>query len=203
MPHPLIYMLPLILAVQLNGFEVASPFSRTRTDALLSCNRNRMVSTFGSSEWVTLSDGERLVALTRAQTLCVIMEGSSWSCDCYWMSEIWCWPVWNVLAAEVMECAPERAFQNDWAADAAFLNSLRRPLLNARGVYPPVALAEIYIASYGQDTQMCRLVNCLNTLPVPLTELSTQGRCRFVYGKSTDGSDFPCFLLWPERSADD
>ncbi len=39
--------------------------------------------------------------------------------------------------------------------DAAFLNSLRRSLVNARGVYyPPVALAEIYIA-------MLRSVGCI------------------------------------------
>ena len=118
------------------------------------------------------------------------------------------------------------------AHNASFLSSLRRSLVNAGGAYPHVALAEIYIAYHGQDAQIRRLhlvvvdldqprhlsrralqqfadldigavrKNCMNTLPIPLTEPSIQGRSRFVYGYSTDGSDFPCLLLWPERSSD-
>ena len=38
---------------------------------------------------------------------------------------------------------------------------------------------------------------CMNTLPIPLTEPFTQGRCRFVYDCGMDGSDLPYYLLWP------
>ena len=43
--------------------------------------------------------------------------------------------------------------------------------------------------------------DCFN-IPVPITEPATQGRCRFVYGYGGDGSDFPCYLLWPFRSSE-
>ena len=116
--------------------------------------------------------------------------------------------------------------------DCSFLSSLRHSLVNARGVYPPVAMAEIYWEDHRPDARIRRLHlivvdlhhakhlsrrvlrqfddldmsvpcgDCFNTLPLPITEPTTQGRCRFVYGFGADGSDLPCYLLWPFRTAE-
>ena len=59
--------------------------------------------------------------------------------------------------------------------------------------------------STGSLTQIdlsVRSEECFNTLPVPITDPDNQRKCRFVYGYSTDGSDQPCYLLWPRRTTD-
>ena len=113
--------------------------------------------------------------------------------------------------------------------DSAFLDSLRRSLNTPRGVYPPVALAEIYCEDsrpltrirrlhlivvdldrprnvskrvYGQFQEVhlsAELDECFNTLPVPITDPECPYRCRYVYGYGIDGSDRPSYVLWPRR----
>ena len=103
------------------------------------------------------------------------------------------------------------------------------PFVNTRGVYPPVALAEIFCEDHHPDVRIRRLHlivvdpdhsrcvsrrvlkqfaavdmcsrhwECFNTLPVPITNPAIQSRCRFVYGYGADGSDLPCYLMWPLR----
>ena len=43
------------------------------------------------------------------------------------------------------------------------------------------------------------LDECLNTLPVPITNPGCPYRSRYVYGYGVDGSDRPSYLLWPRR----
>ena len=116
-------------------------------------------------------------------------------------------------------------------ADAAFLTSLRSSINNTRGVYPPVAFAEIHrnastltkirrlhllvvdlerTKSVGNDVYWqyqkinvsARYEECFNTLPVPMTDAECPLRCRYVYGYGVDGSDRPSCLLWPRRGSD-
>ena len=116
--------------------------------------------------------------------------------------------------------------------DESFLASLRRSITNARGVYPPVAFAEIYCEAprsqrkirrlhlividldrtrnVGKDVYWqlqrvhvsARYEECFNTLPVPSAESNCPYRCKYVYGYAVDGSDRPSYLLWPRRGAD-
>ena len=113
--------------------------------------------------------------------------------------------------------------------DSAFLASLRRSLNTLRGVYPPVAMAEIYCEAsrpltrirrlhlivvdlersrnvskrvYGEFQHVhlsAELDERLNTLPVPITNPGCPYRGRYVYGYGVDGSDRPSYLLWPRR----
>ena len=99
---------------------------------------------------------------------------------------------------------------NDGPDDEAFLLSLRRSLKTARGVYPPVALAEIYqeykspltkirrlhlmvvdlsrsrsVSTHVyQDFMNCHippdLAGCLNTLPVPISRIARSRRDLFL-----------------------
>ena len=99
--------------------------------------------------------------------------------------------------------------------DAAFLLSLQRSISNDRGVYPPLAFAEIYRNDVSAKTRIRRLhllvvdlertkcVNddvywqfqkvqvstgfpeCFNTLPVPVADVESPVRCRYVYGYFT------------------
>ena len=113
--------------------------------------------------------------------------------------------------------------------DESFLASLRRSITNARGVYPPLAFAEIYCESTRSQPKIRRLhlivdrsrnvgndvywqlqrvqvsaryEECFNTLPVPSAESNCPYRCKYVYGYALDGSDRPSYLLWPRRGAD-
>ena len=116
--------------------------------------------------------------------------------------------------------------------DGSFLASLRRSLANARGVYPPVAFAEVYCEDSRSLTKVRRLhlimidldrsrnigkqvywqfqrahlsaryEECFNTLPVPTYDPDCPHRCRYVYGYGIDGSDRPSYLLWPRRGSD-
>ena len=104
--------------------------------------------------------------------------------------------------------------------------------VNNRGVYPPIAFAEIYRNDASALTKIRRLhllvvdlektksvsnmvywqyqkINvsanyeeCFNTLPVPIADAESPLRCRYVYGYGVDGSDRPSYLLWPRRGSD-
>ena len=116
--------------------------------------------------------------------------------------------------------------------DAAFLLSLQKSISNDRGVYPPLALAEIYRNDVSTQTKIRRLhllvvdlertkcvsdegywqfqkaqvstcyLECFNTLPVPIADAASPVRCRYVYGYGVDASDRPSYLLWPCRGSD-
>ena len=116
--------------------------------------------------------------------------------------------------------------------DAAFLLSLQRSISNDRGVYPPLAFAEIYRNDVSTKTRIRRLhllvvdlertkcvsddvywqfqkvqvstcySECFNTLPVPIADVESPVRCRYVYGYGVDASDRPSYLLWPRRGSD-
>ena len=103
--------------------------------------------------------------------------------------------------------------------DAAFLLSLQRSIGNDRGVYPPVAFAEIYRNDVSTKTKIRRLhllvvdlertksdevywqyqkvqvstdyPECFNTLPVPVADVESPVRCRYVYAYGVDDSDRP------------
>ena len=100
--------------------------------------------------------------------------------------------------------------------DAAFLPSLQRSIGNDRGVYPPVAFAEIYRNDVSTKTKIRRLhllvvdlertksvsdevywqyqkvqvstdyAECFNTLPVPVADVESPVRCRYVHAYGVD-----------------
>ena len=175
------------------------------------------------------------VALTRAQKLCVIMGPLDMKGLMGAATVIGCLKYGAGLCGmgsqqRIFEMHLREASITSGPDDSSFLSSLRRSLVNARGVYSAVALAEIYCEDLHPDVRVRRLQlivvdldhsrhlsrhalrlfaklemsecheECFNTLPVPITEPATQSRCRFVYGYSTDGSDLPCYLVWPLRT---
>ena len=174
------------------------------------------------------------VALTRAQTLCVIMGPLDMKGLMGAAAVIGCLKYGAGLCGmgsqeRLLEMHLRESSITSGPDDGAFLDSLRRSLVNSRGVYPPVALAEIFCEDHHPDVRIRRLHlivvdldhsryvsrrvlkqfaavdmsvrhgECFNTLPVPITDPAIQGRCRFVYGYGTDGSDLPCYLVWPLR----
>ena len=177
------------------------------------------------------------VVLTRAQRLCILMGpldmkgllGAATVIRCLKYGAGVCGfdpeqrDVKMYLREPTVEAGPD---------DAAFLASLRRSITNTRGVYPPVAFAEVYCSDSSTLTKIRRLhlivvdleraksvgsdvywqyqkINvsaryeeCFNTLPVPMTDAECPLRCRYVYGYGVDGSDRPSYLLWPRRGSD-
>ena len=253
-------------------------------------NRNKMVTTFGNSEWATQSEGSvqsksvtscagmtahlvllaqtrvgflsggrskrmndlsqneflaqleeayarATVALTRAQKLCIIMGpldmrglmGAATVIGCLKHGAGVCGVHEENRTVEMF--LKENSI-DEGPDDSAFLDSLRRSLNTTRGVYPPVALAEIYCEGsrpltrirrlhlivvdldrsqnvskrvYGQFQEVhlsAELKECFNTLPVPTTDPECPYRCRYVYGYGIDGSDLPSYVLWPRRGHD-
>ena len=252
-------------------------------------NRNKMVTTFGNSEWVTQAAGKvqsksvtscagmtahlvllaqtrigflsggrgkhmrdltqteflaqleeayarATVALTRAQKLCILMGpldmrgllGAATVIGCLKYGAGVCGfdpehrDVEMYLREPTVDAGPD---------DGAFLVSLRRSTTNPRGVYPPVAFAEVYCNASCSLTKVRRLhvivvdleraknvgsdvywqfqkmnvsakyEECFNTLPVPTSDSDCPHRCRYVYGYGVDGSDRPSYLLWPRRGS--
>ena len=177
------------------------------------------------------------VALTRAQRLCIIMGpldmkgllGAATVIGCLKYGAGMCGfdPEQRDVRMHLRE--PTVGAGPD---DAAFLTSLQRSINNTRGVYPPVAFAEIYRNDASTLTKFRRLhllvvdlertksvgnkvywqyqkINvsanyeeCFNTLPVPMADAECPLRCRYVYGYGVDGSDRPSYLLWPRRGSD-
>ena len=114
--------------------------------------------------------------------------------------------------------------------DSAFLQSLRYSCARVNGVYPPLALAEAFITEEDSaprvrrlhlmvvdlhrrrrmadrvlrlltDLQVDRCADeCLNTLPIPWKRHQEAYQLRFVFGYAMDGSDLPCYILWPTRT---
>ena len=116
--------------------------------------------------------------------------------------------------------------------DSAFLQSLRFSCARVSGVYPPLALAEAYITEEDSAPRVRRLHlmvvdlhrrrrmadrvlrllvdiqvdrcagECLNTLPIPWKQNQEAYQLRYVFGYAMDGSDLPCYILWPTRTAE-
>ena len=201
----------------------------------LSGGRSKRMKEFSQHEFLAQleeSYARATVALTRAQKLCIIMGpldmrglmGAATVIGCLKYGAGVCGVQEENSSVEVFlkeDCIDEGP------DDSAFLASLRRSLNTPRGVYPPVALAEIYCEDsrpltrirrlhlivvdlersrnvskrvYGQFQHVhlsAELDECLNTLPVPITNSGCPYRSRYVYGYGIDGSDRPSYLLWP------
>ena len=102
------------------------------------------------------------------------------------------------------------------APDDAFLQSLRHSWARVSGVYPPLALVEAYIVDLHRcrrmanrllrllaDLQINRCAGeCLNTLPIPWKPNQEAYQLRYVFGYAMEGSDLPCYIVWPTRTAE-
>ena len=116
--------------------------------------------------------------------------------------------------------------------DSAFLQSLRFLCGRVNGVYPPLALAEAFITEEDSaprvrrlhlmvvdlhrrrrmadrvlrllsDIQVDRCADeCWNTLPIPWKRHQEAYQLRYVFGYGMDGSDLPCYILWPTRTVE-
>ena len=116
--------------------------------------------------------------------------------------------------------------------DAAFLQSLRHSCARVSGVYPPLALVEAYITEEDSASRVRRLHliivdlhrrrrmanrvlrlladlqidrcagECLNTLPIPWKPNQEAYQLRYVFGYAMEGSDLPCYIVWPTRTAE-
>ena len=116
--------------------------------------------------------------------------------------------------------------------DSAFLQSLRFSCSKVIGVYPPLALAEAFITEEDNaprvrrlhlmvldlhrrrrmadrvlrllvDIQIDRCADeCWNTLPIPWKQNQEAYQLRYVFGYAMDGSDLPCYILCPSRTAE-
>ena len=230
-------------------------------------NRNKMVNTFGNSEWVTQAEGlvqsksvtacagmtahlvllaqtvgflsggrgrhmrdlpqaeylaqleeayaRATVALTRAQKLCIIMGPLDMRGLLGAATVIGCLKYGAGVCGFDTEHRTVEMFLREPSIDAgpddgSFLASLRRSLANARGVYPPVAFAEIYCEASRSLPKIRRLhlilvdldrsrnvgkevywqfqrahvstkyEECFNTLPVPTDASDCPYRCKYV-----------------------
>ena len=116
--------------------------------------------------------------------------------------------------------------------DSAFLQSLRFSCARVNGVYPPLALVEAFITEEDSAPRVRRLhlmvvdlnrrrrlaarvmrqlskiqvdrcaAECWNTLPIPWKQNQEAYQLRYVFGYAMDGSDLPCYILWPIRTAE-
>ena len=116
--------------------------------------------------------------------------------------------------------------------DSAFLQSLRFSCARVNGVYPPMALVEAFITEDDSAPRVRRLhlivvdlnrrrrlaarvnrqlskiqvdrcaAECWNTLPIPWKQNQEAYQLRYVFGYAMDGSDLPCYILWPIRTAE-
>ena len=116
--------------------------------------------------------------------------------------------------------------------DSAFLQSLRFSCARVNGVYPPLALVEAYITEEDSAPKVRRLhlivvdlhrrrrmadrvlrwlvdlqvdrcaEECLHTLPIPWKQNQEAYQLRYVFGYAMEGSDLPCYILWPIRTSE-
>ena len=116
--------------------------------------------------------------------------------------------------------------------DSAFLQSLRFSCSRVTGVYPPLALVEAFITDDDCTPRVRRLhlivvdlnrrrrlanrvskhlskinvdecaTQCWNTLPIPWKQDQETYQLRYVFGYAMDGTDLPCYILWPIRTED-
>ena len=118
------------------------------------------------------------------------------------------------------------------ADDSAFLQSLPFSCARVNGIYPPLALVEAFITEEDSAPRVRKLhlmvvdlnrrrrlaarvmkqlsklqvdrcaAECWNTLPMPWKPNQEAYQLRYVFGYAMDGSDLPCYILWPIRTAE-
>ena len=201
----------------------------------LSGGRSKRVNDLSQNEFLAQLEeayARATVALTRAQKLCIIMGpldmrglmGAATVIGCLKHGAGVCGVHEENRTVEMY--LKENSI-DEGPDDCAFLDSLRRSLNTTRGVYPPVALAEIYCEDSRPLTRIRRLHLIVVDLdrsrnvskrvygqfqeahlsaefeecfmPVPTTDPECPYRCRYVYGYGIDGSDLPSYVLWPRR----
>ena len=116
--------------------------------------------------------------------------------------------------------------------DSAFLHSLRISCSRVNGVYPPLALVEAFLTDDDHTPRVRRLhliivdlkrrrrlatrvskqllkvkvdecvAQCWNTLPIPCKHDQAAYQLRYVFAYAMDGTDLPCYILWPVRTED-
>ena len=116
--------------------------------------------------------------------------------------------------------------------DSALLQSLRFSCSRVNGVYPPLALVEAFITDDDCTPRVRRLhlivvdlnrrrrlatrvskqlskikvdecaTQCWNTLPIPWKQDQETYQLRYVFGYAMDGTELPCYILWPIRTED-
>ena len=116
--------------------------------------------------------------------------------------------------------------------DSAFLQSLRISCSRVNGVYPPLALVEAFLTDDDHTPRVRRLhliivdlkrrrrlatrvskqllkvkvvecaAQCWNTLPIPCKHDQATYQMRYVFAYAMDGTDLPCYILWPIRTED-
>ena len=113
--------------------------------------------------------------------------------------------------------------------DSAFLHSLRLSCSRVNGMYPPMALSEVFVIDdstprvrrlhlivvdlnrrsavccQGKQTAIKTKRGWLccpswNTLPIPWKKGQEPYELRYVFGYVMDGTDLPCYILWPAHS---
>ena len=145
--------------------------------------------------------------------------------DCHFLA------VLTVLVQSVLEgrtdCPISGVFGAGKTRAAAAFSCAR-----VNGVYPPLALAEAFITEEDSaprvrrlhlmvvdlhrrrrmadrvlrllsDIQVDRCADeCWNTLPIPWKRNQEAYQLRYVFGYAMDGSDLPCYILWPTRTVE-
>ena len=116
--------------------------------------------------------------------------------------------------------------------DSAFLHSLRISCSRVNGVYPPLALVEAFVTEDDHTPRVRRLhliivdmkrrrrlatrvskqllkvkidecvAQCWNTFPIPCKHDQAAYQLRYVFAYAMDGTDLPCYILWPVRTED-
>ena len=112
--------------------------------------------------------------------------------------------------------------------DSAFLQSLRISCSRVNGVYPPLALVEAFdhtprvrrlhliIVDLKRRRRLATRVSkqllkvkvvecaaqCWNTFPIPCKHDQATYQMRYVFAYAMDGTDLPCYILWPIRTED-
>ena len=114
--------------------------------------------------------------------------------------------------------------------DSAFLQSLQFSCSRVNGVNPPLALVEAFITDDDSTPRVRRLhlivvdlnrrrrlanrvsrqlskikvdecaTQCWNTFPIPWKQDQETYQLRYVFGYAMDGTDLPCYILWPIRT---
>ena len=184
----------------------------------LSGGRSKRMNDLSQNEFLAQLEeayARATVALTRAQKLCIIMGpldmrglmGAATVIGCLKHGAGVCGVHEENRTVEMY--LKENSI-DEGSDDCAFLDSLRRSLNTTRGVYPPVALAEIYCEDSRPSTRIRRLhlivvdldrsrnvskrvygqfqevhlsatfEECFNTLPVPTIDPECPYRCRYV-----------------------
>ena len=114
--------------------------------------------------------------------------------------------------------------------DSAFLQSLRISCSRVNGVYPPLSMAEAFLVNDDPTPRVRRLHliivdlkrrgrlanqvrrrlarmnvvgyanRCWNALPIRYKQDQPTYHLRYVFAYAMDGTDLPCYILWPART---